>query len=280
MEPEVKNNTAAPETETDAELEASNPPVMRKVGVPRFFEILGRDLWPIYKASFLCLIGFAPGFAALVAGAMLQSLPLCLVGGLVGGLVAAPFFCGLCDTILRALRDEPGYWWHTYRRAWKQNWRESLIPGALFGFWAGLWCWLLATLPGMDGVPTPVWLCLIVGVFFAIGFFSYVFAQIALVALPLKKMLKNAGYFFIGFLPRTLAATLVQGLYWGALLLYMPYTLPLTLVTGFWLPTIIALQILYPALDKVFHLESTINQRRDAEIESSLAAQAPKFDTK
>lgn len=32
----------------------------RKVGAARFFELLGRDLWPFYKASILCVLGFAP----------------------------------------------------------------------------------------------------------------------------------------------------------------------------------------------------------------------------
>ena len=48
-----------------------------------------------------------------------------MLGGLVGGMIAAPFLCGIFDTVLRALRDEPGYWWHTYRNAWKQNWRDA-----------------------------------------------------------------------------------------------------------------------------------------------------------
>ena len=30
-------------------------PAPRKVGLPRFFELLGRDLWAFYRASFLCL---------------------------------------------------------------------------------------------------------------------------------------------------------------------------------------------------------------------------------
>ena len=102
----------------------------RKVGAARFFELLGRDLWPFYKASILCVLGFAPGYAAVLFSTMAASLPLCLLSGAVGGLIAAPVFCGMLDTILRALRDEPGYWWHTYRMAWKQNWRESLLPGA------------------------------------------------------------------------------------------------------------------------------------------------------
>ena len=29
-------------------------PAPRKVGLPRFFELLGRDFWPLYKSSILC----------------------------------------------------------------------------------------------------------------------------------------------------------------------------------------------------------------------------------
>ena len=55
-------------------------------------------------------------------------------GGLLGGLIGGPFLSGMIDTTLRALRDEPGYWWHTYKRAWKQNWKQSLLRGALLGY--------------------------------------------------------------------------------------------------------------------------------------------------
>ena len=107
-------------------MEDKNPPVQpdaveatetrgRKVGAARFFELLGRDLWPFYKASILCVLGFAPGYAAVLFSTMAASLPLCLLSGAVGGLIAAPVFCGMLDTILRALRDEAGYWWTTYR---------------------------------------------------------------------------------------------------------------------------------------------------------------------
>lgn len=244
----------------------------RKVGVARFFELMGRDLWSFYKAGFLCLPAFAPGFAAVVLGIMMQQPLLCIVGGLVGGVIAGPVLCGLVDTILRALRDEPGYWWHTYRTAWKQNWKDSLIPGGMLGLFLGLWCYLLSALPNMEQeVPITVWICLLIGLVIAAGIVCYLFAQTALVALPLGQKMKNAGLFYIGFLPRSLAASLVTVVYWGLVLLYMPYTMPLTLVTGFWFPTVIAVQIIYPALDRAFQLEKTIQQRRDAELDAHLA---------
>mgnify|MGYP000296691679 FL=1 len=50
------------------------------------------------------------------------------------------------------------------------------------------------------------------------------------------------------------------------MLAWMPYTIPVVLILGFWLPCTLALQIIYPALDKAFHLEKTITARREDEI--------------
>lgn len=172
----------------------------------------------------------------------------------------------MLDTILRALRDEPGYWWHTYRMAWKQNWRESLLPGAGAGFCLGLWAFLLYALPDLENVPISVWICMVLGIFFLLVFCLYLFAQVVLVSVSQAERLKNAALFMIGFLPRTLAAGAVLCIYWGMMLAWMPYTIPVVLILGFWLPCTLALQIIYPALDKAFHLEKTITARREDEI--------------
>ncbi len=197
---------------------------------------------------------------------MAASLPLCLLSGAVGGLIAAPVFCGMLDTILRALRDEPGYWWHTYRMAWKQNWRESLLPGAGAGFCLGLWAFLLYALPDLEK-----W-CL--SRYRSAWCLASSFAGVLPVSVcaggsgsvSQAERLKNAALFMIGFLPRTLAAGAVLCIYWGVMLAWMPYTIPVVLILGFWLPCTLALQIIYPALDKAFHLEKTITARREDEI--------------
>lgn len=240
--------------------------IPRKTGVPRFFELLGRDLWSFYKASLLCCLAFLPGAALAGYGLLGPSLPLTLLGGLLAGALGAPFLCGMIDTVLRALRDEPGYWWLQYKRALKLDWKESLVPGALFGLLLSLWLFLLRTLPEMEDVPTSVWVCVIVGAVMLVGFFSYMFAQVAAVSLPLKKLIKNSGLFFVGALPRTLASAIVQCVYWALVLGYLPFTVPVLVVTGFWLPVLISLMILYPPLERSFHLEETIGSMRDAEL--------------
>lgn len=61
-----------------------------------------------------------------------------------------------------------------------------------------------------------------------------------LVDLPLPQLAKNAGLMFFGFFPRTLAAALVLAVYWGLTLLYLPATILVIVVFGFWLPVTVA----------------------------------------
>ena len=259
--------------------ETNETPVQgRKVGIARFFELLGRDLWPLYKSGILCVLGFLPGTALAVFGMMAGSALLTVVGGVVGGLVGGPFLSGVIDTVLRALRDEPGYWWNTYKRAWKQNWRQSLVPGALLGLFVGSWAWMLRAQAESGNTSTALWVASFAGIFVCTGFFTWLLAQVPLVDLPLVQIAKNAGLMFFGFFPRTAAAALVLALYWGATLLYLPATILTILAFGFWLPVTIALMIVYPGLEKVFKLEETINARRAAEIEERMAQNQPKFD--
>lgn len=261
----------------EAPLPEEEDALARKVGLPRFFELLGRDLWSFYRASLLCVLGFLPGTVG-VAFFLLAEAPLwCVVCGVAGGMLGAPFLCGLIDTVLRALRDEPGYWWHTYKRAWRQNWRQSLVPGAMLGLFLGGWLWMLRTQLAAGNASIPMWVGTLVSIFVCTGVLAYLFAQVPLVDLPLTELLKNAGLMFLGFFPRTLAAALVLCVYWGLVLLYLPYTIPVLLVFGFWLPVVIVLMVLYPGLNKAFKLEETLHARRDAEIRERIDQNQPTF---
>jgi len=268
-----KDTIMEPENFSSEEYIPASHNAPRKVGLPRFFELLGRDLWPFYQASFLCMLACLPGFLGAMFGVLGSSMPICLVSGLAGGLIAGPFISGMLDTVLRSLRDEPGYWWHTYKMAWRQNWRDSLVPGLAFGGFLGIWAWLIGAMTRFEKVPTPVWLCGLLGLLFGSGFFAYLMSEIPLVNLPLRTKIKNALLMFMGFFPRTLACAILLCVYFGAMVLYFPYSVPVYIVFGFWLPVVVALMILYPALDKVFKLEETINARRAAELEEHMNRQ-------
>lgn len=108
------------------------------------------------------------------------------------------------------------------------------MPGRGFAF--GLWAFLLYALPDLENVPISVWICMVLGIFFLLVFCLYLFAQVVLVSVSQAERLKNAALFMIGFLPRTLTAGAVLCIYWGVMLAWMPYTIPVVLILGFWLP--------------------------------------------
>ena len=109
------------------------PDAPRKKGVARLAEIMGRDMWNFFRAGFLAFLGCLPFIIGMFFAVETHALLFMLLAGIIGGLIAGPELSAMADTVLRSLRDEPGYWWETYRRVWKRNARESLVPGMLTG---------------------------------------------------------------------------------------------------------------------------------------------------
>lgn len=129
-----------------------SPDAPRKKGVARLVEILSRDLDGIFLSGLLALLACVPAAALIGLALWLGSLPLCLLAAVAAGWLVGPALTCLYDTILRALRDEPGYWWHTYKRAWKQNFRSSLVPGIVFTVLWALLAWSAFVLPQMTEI--------------------------------------------------------------------------------------------------------------------------------
>ena len=123
-----------------------------KKGCPAWRKVLGRDLGSICKAGLLALAACLPAGLLVSLALLAESLPLVLLAAAAAGWLTGPAMTGLYDTILRALRDEPGYWWHTYRQVWKRScFRSSLLPGAAF---TALWsCLLYARLAAAPAGP-------------------------------------------------------------------------------------------------------------------------------
>ena len=220
-----------------------SPDAPRKKGPARFFEILGRDLTSFYLAGLLALVSALPFVFGVWFAVDTHSLVPLLLAGVLGGMIEAPQLCGLLDTILRSLRDEPGFWWATYRRAWKRNARASLFPGAICG------------------------LLLAMQIFTV---FHYdVSAGVVLLDLPFAGLVKNSLFLFLGYLPRAALGVVWQFVYWSIILLLWPISGFAMVLTGLWLPAVLTMQAIYPVLNKAFDLERQIKAIRDAELDSS-----------
>ena len=224
------------------------PDAPRKKGLPRLAEVLGRDLGSIGKAGLLALAACLPAGLLISLALLAESPPLVLLAAAAAGWLTGPAMTGLYDTILRALRDEPGYWWHTYRRVWKRSFRSSLLPGVAF---TALWsCLLYARLAAAPAGP------LLLSAVCLTACSLYFWLQSALFESSTARKLENCLRMAVGFLPRTLAAVAVQLLY----LTILPRLGLFGFLTGLWLPSLLALMIVYPPLEHALDLEAKIRQ--------------------
>ena len=236
-----------------------DPEAPRKRGGFRLWEVFSRDYWFIMLTGLLALAGSLPFIAGIAIAYRTHSLLIMILAGMIGGMIAAPGICGLADVLLRCLRDEPGFWWYRYRNAMKRNWKGSLFPGALFGTVFSVQCFTLLHLP-QSGSGLGMFMCQLVSMLVSESLFQYFLMQIVLMELPLQKMLKNSIWLSVRYLPKTLLASLLQLIYWLAIVLCFPVTAVIMLLTSIWLPLLIAFVGLYPAVDDVFQIEKRLHE--------------------
>ena len=247
----------------------------RKTGILRFFEVVGRDLTGMFLANFLACLGFVPGICIVLFGFASGSLVVMAAGAVIGGAIAGPCLAGVYDTVLRALRDEPGYWWSTYRRAFRQNWKSSILPGIFYGLIITLQVSLVyfcVTMPARGvQVGTGIWVGAILNLIVFHMLFTYMWPQVVLLNQPFHQTLVNSLLCMLGFLPHALAASLLQILFWGIVILTMPLGVVLMVLLGFWFTTEICCQMITGDLERVFHVEAQIRAKKDAELAEYLA---------
>ena len=246
----------------------------RKTGIGRFFELVGRDMSGMFLANLLTCIGFLPVICLVYIGFLMNNLTVMIVSAIAGGILAGPALAGMYDTVLRALRDEAGYWWTTYRRAFRQNFKASILPGILHCVVVTVQIFLVYFCFNMlyhgTNVGVPLWVATVLNLLVFQMLFAYMWPQIALLDQPLSLTLKNSINCMIAFLPHALAASIVQILFWGVVILCMPLGLLLMLIFGFWFVTEVSCQIIYGDIEKVFHIEESIRKMKDAELEAAL----------
>lgn len=231
-----------------------DPNAPRKKGLARLWEIFSRDTLGLLAAGALAAVSSLVYIVSMMISIDSHGLILVLTVCPLGGMLAAPQICGLADTILRALRDEPGYWWSTYRRAWRQNVKGTLLPGAFGGLLFGFQMFILAH---ADLVEMDLFLlaAMVLGVMLSTAIATWLVPQLVLMELPLARALLNAMLMCVGHPLKTLAATLLQLLYWAFIVITFPFSSILFLLVNFWLPELLTLMLLYPVLDDTFHIE-------------------------
>lgn len=232
----------------------------QQTGMVSIRQVLARRLWDLFRSNLILLVGLLPGTMLIIWGIWGGSLPMALAGGAVGGLIGGPLLCGLYGTILRALREESGFWSLTYPHILKRDWKDALLPGAITGLILALWLFEMFLLGAQGPVPPMAFFALAEVLFFVLGMANYIFPQIVMVSVSAYSVYTNSIRLFVGLLPRSAAAAAVQTVYWGGFLLLLPRSVPMLVATGFWLPCLLSLKILAEPMEE--HLCSDEAQKK------------------
>ena len=162
-----------------------------KTGVGRFFELLGRDMNGMFLANLLACLGFLPGDLPGLHR-FFDEQPARYAGQRRRGRHPGRAYPG------RGLRhgaarpaDEPGYWWTTYRRAFRQNFKASILPGILYcvvvtvQIFMVYFCFQMLA-QGVN-VGTGVWVATVLNLVIFHMMFAYMWPQVVLLEQPLRQ---------------------------------------------------------------------------------------------
>lgn len=231
----------------------------RKEGFPRYRELLERHWKEFLAVGFLTLVFHIPFAGGLVYAALSSSALLALCAGLVGGAIAGPGLSCMYDLILRRLRNDKGDAWTCWKRAFRQNWRASLLPGIVQSMFISMLAFSgFVIYQGARPATLGTLLLLLFAALFVTMLMSVWWPQVALFDQKQSLRLKN-GLFFILFHPwPVLGAALLQLLWWAVLFLFLPWTAFAVPVLGLWYILFLTQFLLYPKLNEDFKIEEKI----------------------
>ena len=237
-----------------------------KKGVKRFFQLLSEDGSDLLKLNLIFCICIIPSalvfllwlFGFLGALAFALSFVLALP---VGGAMTACHYC-----IAKMLREEPGYVWHDFKRKFKENFKQSLMPGLMYiaFIYAQIYQFYLISLELIAVDAFLLITVMLVPLIFGM-ITPYIFLQIAHINLKITQIFTNSVLMFLKNLPRSLMGALTGGIVYIAFMLFFPASIalpPFTIILilyGFTIPWLLCLMWVWPVTDKAFSITERLN---------------------
>lgn len=237
----------------------------RKKGAARFAEILLRDGMPMVGGNLLLFLAVTVGAVMIMAVHSQNSTFISAFMGGVAFLLAAPFLCGLNDLLLRALRDEPGFWWYTYRKKFMGNARASMLPGFFFGFITALQLDGLFRILHSETVSGAAYVAMGSSLILTVAVQLYFWPQLVLMDLTWSALFKNSVILVLLKPLRTLGTAVLVLLYWYFVLFLFPKSIVWLLFVGLGLLQLFSLMMVYPPINSYFGLEERIRSRQEKE---------------
>lgn len=228
----------------------------RQTGFYRYRQLLNTRFGQWWKINLLTLAGFTPLAAGIFCAVASSSVLVLLPCSLAGGMIAGPFLAGMFDALLRGLRSDSKPWWDCYKRSWRQNWRGSLIPGALTGLMLGLYAFLGLLFWTAETPPSSRTGTLCLASLLLVTAVSLVYwPQLVLFRQRAGVRVRNCLLFCIRYFWRVTGVGALFVGYWALILLFAPWTLVLLLITGIWYILFLAEFLLYEQMDASFRIE-------------------------
>lgn len=233
----------------------------RQAGVQRYAELLGRDFKRLTAVNLLTFLGFLPFIAGAVIAILSSSILVLLPACILGGALAGPSLACMYDAVFRSFRDAPGGFLQNYRHAWKQNWKQAVLPGIVFCLLLGFYAFMLMMVYWSTAFPG--WGTI---VFYLFGlvlltmFFTVYWPLLVLFDETGKQRFHNCLLFLIRFFWKILGCSVLELLYWIALALFLPWSMILISFVGIWFILHGTGFLLYDTLNEIFHIEEQISR--------------------
>lgn len=244
--------------ELDPEKNKNRP---RRTGSARFMELTLRQGGSFLAANLFFCLAAAPGAAVAALGVWGGQFWMVLAGGLLAGAMGGPWYVVLQDALLRALRDETGFWWQNCKKALKASGAAALLPGALSGAVTAAQTAALRAM--LSGGSAAGYALLFLGFLASALIQLWFWPQLALMKLPLSSLLKNSLRLTLAYPRKALPAAVLTLLYWGAILAFLPLSLFVMPLLGAWYITLAGLLFVYPTIDERFHIEEELQNRKE-----------------
>lgn len=235
-----------------------------KRGLFRLWELLTREFLVLLRLGILAALGTLPGqlllglaFQHLLEGRVHTALWLLLFGLLLSIPAGALMTAG--SRILSSMvRDDPGFFWHDFKKSFRDSFRQSLAFGLLYNLLMGLYLPLFFVALQRGSGVLPFFMGSLL-VFYML--YPYYYLQAAYLDLGPLGLLKNSLMLAASQIPRTLAsaACLLAG--WVVSLYWFPYSVLPYLLLGYSLPGLISVLFLWPGVDRAFGIQEELEQR-------------------
>ena len=228
----------------------------RATGFARYQQLLSERFGRWWTVNLLTLMGCLPLAAGIFYAIGTSSILILYPCSLLGGMIAGPFIAGMYDAVLRGLRDDHLPWRDAYVRSWKQNWKGSIVLGAVMGLLLGQYVFMGMLFWWSETAPS-CWTILLylLGMLLLLVVNTLVWPQLVLFEQKWAIQLYNACLFLLLNFWRVLGVGLLQLGYLAVFVLFAPWPLLLLPVIGVWYIVFVSQFLIYERMDEALRIE-------------------------